>query len=153
MGGGIKRLLYTRRMVLGNLLNSLMAAHLLDPAGYSTSSALQTGPSSGTKLVWLPKSSPNDLGGTMLSPLHQSSSSSLCVLSSHLLLQMDDLECDSVDITTAFLNGDLEEEIYMKPPEGYEQYSRDGRLLYCLFLRCFMASSKEVGSGTSSSVR
>jgi len=44
------------------------------------------------------------------------------------LVAADDLECNSIDITTAFRNGDLEEEIYMKPPEGYEQYSRDGRL-------------------------
>ena len=28
------------------------------------------------------------------------------------------LECDQVDIIAAFLNGDLEEEIYMEPPEG-----------------------------------
>jgi len=45
------------------------------------------------------------------------------------------LECDSIDITTAFLNGDLMEKIYMKPPEGYEQYSKDGQLLYCLLLK------------------
>jgi transposase InsO family protein len=51
------------------------------------------------------------------------------------LVAADDLECDSIDITTAFLNGDLEEEIYMKPPEGYEQYSKDGQLLYCLLLK------------------
>jgi hypothetical protein len=51
------------------------------------------------------------------------------------LAAADDLECDSIDITTAFLNGYLEEEIYMKPPEGYEQYSTDGRLLYCLLLK------------------
>jgi len=51
------------------------------------------------------------------------------------LVAADDLECDSINITTAFLNGDLEEEIYMKPPEGYEQYSRDGYLLYCLLLK------------------
>ena len=51
------------------------------------------------------------------------------------LVAADDLECDSIDITTAFLNGDLEEEIYMKPPEGCEQYSRDGHLLYCLLFK------------------
>jgi len=51
------------------------------------------------------------------------------------LVAADDLECYSIDITTAFLNGDLEKEIYMKPPKGYEQYSRDGYLLYCLLLK------------------
>jgi hypothetical protein len=56
------------------------------------------------------------------------------MLSSPSLLP-DDLECDSIDITTAFLNGDLVEEIYMKPLEGYEQYSQDGQLLYCLLLK------------------
>jgi hypothetical protein len=29
-----------------------------------------------------------------------------------------DLECDQVDITAAFLNGDLDETIYLAPPEG-----------------------------------
>ena len=29
-----------------------------------------------------------------------------------------DLECDQVDIVAAFLNSDLEETIYMDPPEG-----------------------------------
>jgi hypothetical protein len=51
------------------------------------------------------------------------------------LVAANNLECDSIDITTAFLNGDLVEEIYMKPPEGYEQYSQDGQLLYCLLLK------------------
>ena len=111
-----------------------MAAHLSDCAGYSTSSALQMGPSSATRRVWLYKGFPNDLGGTMSSPLHPPSGSLSCVLS-FALVAADDLEYDSIDITTAFLNGDLEEEIYMKPPEGYEQYSRDGHLLYCLLLK------------------
>jgi hypothetical protein len=48
----------------------------------------------------------------------------------------NNLECDSINITTSFLNGDLVEEIYMKPPEGYELYSRDAQLLlYCLLLK------------------
>ena len=51
------------------------------------------------------------------------------------LVAADNLECDSIDITTLFLNGDLVEDIYMKPPEGYEQYSQDGQLLYCLLLK------------------
>ena len=51
------------------------------------------------------------------------------------LVVAGDRECELIDITTAFLNGDLEEEIYMKPPEGYEQYSKDGSLHYCLLMK------------------
>src|SRR6266498_3546295 len=32
---------------------------------------------------------------------------------------VEDLELHSVDITSAFTNGDLDEEIYMKQPEGF----------------------------------
>ena len=32
----------------------------------------------------------------------------------------EDLELDAVDILTAFLNGDIDKEIYMKIPEGFE---------------------------------
>ena len=32
---------------------------------------------------------------------------------------VEDLELCSVDITSAFMNGDLDEEIYMKQPEGF----------------------------------
>src|SRR5215207_6893648 len=45
------------------------------------------------------------------------------------------MECDSLDITTAFLNADLDETIYMKPPPGYEQYLPEGKKLYCLLLK------------------
>jgi hypothetical protein len=34
------------------------------------------------------------------------------------LVNYFDLECDQVDIVAAFLNGDLEETIYMNPPQG-----------------------------------
>jgi hypothetical protein len=33
---------------------------------------------------------------------------------------IQDMELCSVDITSAFPNGDLEEDIYMRPPEGYD---------------------------------
>jgi hypothetical protein len=48
------------------------------------------------------------------------------------LVAAEDMECDSLDITTAFLNADLDETIYMRPPPGYEQYSASGKKLYCL---------------------
>ena len=51
------------------------------------------------------------------------------------LVAAEDLECDSLDITTAFLNANLDETIYMKPPPGYEQYSLEGKKLYCLLLK------------------
>ena len=51
------------------------------------------------------------------------------------LVAAEDMECDSLDITTAFLNADLDETIYMKPPPGYEQYSPEGKKLYCLLLK------------------
>ena len=35
------------------------------------------------------------------------------------LSAVEDLELRSVDITAAFINGDLDEEIYMKQPEGF----------------------------------
>jgi hypothetical protein len=36
-----------------------------------------------------------------------------------VLSAVEDLELRSVDITAAFINGDLDEEIYMKQPEGF----------------------------------
>jgi hypothetical protein len=37
------------------------------------------------------------------------------------LSAIEDLELHSVDISSAFLNGDLDEEIYMKQPEGFHE--------------------------------
>jgi hypothetical protein len=37
------------------------------------------------------------------------------------LSAIEDLELRSVDISSAFLNGDLDEEIYMKQPEGFHE--------------------------------
>ena len=42
---------------------------------------------------------------------------SLCALTA--LAVQHDLKLRQVDVTTAFLNGDLEEEVYMKQPKGF----------------------------------
>ena len=34
---------------------------------------------------------------------------------------LEDLEMETIDISTAFLNGDLEHDVYMKEPEGFEE--------------------------------
>jgi hypothetical protein len=44
-----------------------------------------------------------------------------------------DLELIQLDVKTAFLNGELEEEIYMKPPPGYENNGKVWRLRKALY--------------------
>jgi hypothetical protein len=48
-----------------------------------------------------------------------------CVLA---LAAIEDMEIHQMDVKTAFLNGDLEEEIYMEQPEGFTQ---EGEHLVC----------------------
>ena len=54
------------------------------------------------------------------------------------------MECDSLDITTAYLHANLEEEAYMKPPPGFEQLNPAGKKLYCL-LRKAIYGLKQAG--------
>jgi hypothetical protein len=48
-----------------------------------------------------------------------------CILA---LAAIEDMEIHQMDVKTAFLNGDLEEEIYMEQPEGFTQ---EGEHLVC----------------------
>jgi hypothetical protein len=51
------------------------------------------------------------------------------------LAALEDLELESVDISSAFLNGDLDADVYMQQPEGFEQHGPDYvcRLLKSLY--------------------
>ncbi|TFY64067.1 hypothetical protein EVJ58_g2864 [Rhodofomes roseus] len=52
-----------------------------------------------------------------------------------VLAALEDLELESVDIFSAYLNGELKEEVYMQQPEGFEQKTPDWvwRLLKALY--------------------
>uniref|UniRef100_A0AAV1VGF0 Reverse transcriptase Ty1/copia-type domain-containing protein n=1 Tax=Peronospora matthiolae TaxID=2874970 RepID=A0AAV1VGF0_9STRA len=60
----------------------------------------------------------------------------------------EDLEAENVDVDTAFLYGEVEEEIYMNQPEGFEDEGSPKRNVCCR--RLYTGRSKRRGSGTTS---
>ncbi|CDO77980.1 hypothetical protein BN946_scf184811.g1 [Trametes cinnabarina] len=62
---------------------------------------------------------------------------------------LEDLELESVDISSAYLNGELKEEVYMKQPEGFEEKSPD----WVCCSSCSMASRRLAAAGTRSCTR
>ena len=43
-------------------------------------------------------------------------------------MAIKDLELEQLDVKTAFLHGDLEEQIYMKQPEGFEVVGKENHV-------------------------
>lgn len=44
------------------------------------------------------------------------------------IVAAEDYECEQMDVVTAFLNGDLDEDIYMKIPEGLKDEANEGKV-------------------------
>ena len=47
------------------------------------------------------------------------------------LAAREDWELENMDVDTAFLNSNIQEEIYMRQPQGFEQYGANGEELVC----------------------
>nr|GEY34946.1 zinc finger, CCHC-type [Tanacetum cinerariifolium] len=54
------------------------------------------------------------------------------------LAAIQDLVIHQIDVITAFLNGDLDEEIYMKQPEGFVMPRHESKLEYFRAIGCLM---------------
>ena len=64
------------------------------------------------------------------------------------LVACQDMDLVQMDMKTAFLHGDLHEDIYMQQPEGYQVKGKRG--LYANCRRVFMGSSRHLESGITS---
>ncbi len=57
-----------------------------------------------------------------------------------------DLECEQMDVVTAFLNGDLDENIYMEIPEGLKSPGNEG--MVCKLLKSLYGLKQLLANGT-----
>ena len=76
-----------------------------------------------------------------------------CLLCNYLcLVNLLDLECDQMDVVTAFLNGDLDEEIFIEVPAVSRDPNRPN-LVACLLTpkSTFMDLNKLLVNGTQRS--
>ena len=64
------------------------------------------------------------------------------------LVARDDLFLEQMDVKTTFLHVDLEEEIYMMQPQGFEVRGKDK--MVCKLHKSFMVLGKLQDSGTRS---
>jgi hypothetical protein len=63
------------------------------------------------------------------------------------LIACNDWEVEQLDVVTAFLEADIEEEIYMRQPEGFRHTDINGEDRVCLLKKYDMASRKLLGNG------
>lgn len=61
------------------------------------------------------------------------------------LAALEDMELESVDASTAFLNGEMEEKVYMKIPEGFVVEGDDGSTVWALRLLKILYELNQAG--------
>jgi hypothetical protein len=61
-----------------------------------------------------------------------------------MMANCENLEIHQSDIRAAYLNADLDVEMYMRQPKGYEKYSKTGKPLYCKLLKA-LYGTKQAG--------
>jgi transposase InsO family protein len=61
------------------------------------------------------------------------------------LAALEDMELESVDVSSAFLNGELDESVYMKLPEGFSVDGDDGTVVWVLKLLKSLYGLKQAG--------
>jgi hypothetical protein len=64
---------------------------------------------------------------------------------------VEDYEMTQFDVTTTFLHGDLDEEIYMDQPEGFMSEGVKPKMID--FKKTFMVCTQHIGNGMKNLIR